>query len=193
VALRTQGRLKVFIDGRAETVYANETYLDYMTVLDRKPGWIDVIEKSGADFVLWPRWQASDVLTDLVHTGRWRSLYRDSVSQLLVRATTTLPHPLVPSPESPYRELSVGVTALLLEQPEAARRHLERALQLDADLQPACTTLVEVLLLGGDVTDATATAARCSSRYPDPDRDERLRAIYKRLHERLRAAQDGAG
>jgi hypothetical protein len=64
-----------------------------------------------------------------------------------------------------------------------------RALQLDPDLQPACTTLVEVQLLGGDVTNATATAARCSSRYPDHDRDERLRAIY----EHLLAGQDRAG
>jgi hypothetical protein len=189
VQLRTQGRLKVFIDGRAETAYANDTYVDYLTVLDRKPGWIDVIESSGADFVLWPRWQAKDVVTGLVHTGRWRPLYRDSVSQLLVRTTTTLPDPLMASPESAYRQLSLGVTALLERQLEAARRHLERALQIDPDLQPACTTLVEVLLLGGDVTSATATAARCASRYPDHDRDERLRPIF----DRLRAAQDGPG
>jgi hypothetical protein len=187
VQLRTQGRLKVFIDGRAETAYANDTYRDYLTVLDRKPGWIDVIESSGADFVLWPRWEARDVATGLVHTGRWRPLYRDSVSQLLVRTTTTLPDPLVASPESAYRQLSLGVTALLQRQLEAARRHLERALRVDPDLQPACTTLVEVQLLGGDVTSATATAARCTSRYPDHDRDERLRPIF----ERLRAAQDG--
>jgi len=185
VDLCTQGRLKVFIDARAETVYADDTYADYMTVLDQKPGWIDVIEGSGADFVLWPRWHASDVLTGLLRTGRWRSLYRDSVSQLLVRATTTLPDPLVASPESPYRQLSLGVTALRREQLEAARRHLERALQADPDLQPACTTLVEVELLGGNVESATATAARCSAMYPDRERDQRLRAIY----ERLRAAR----
>jgi len=189
VDLCTQGRLKVFIDGRAETVYADQTYLEYLTVLDRKPGWIDVIESSGADFVLWPRWEEKDVVTGLVHTGRWRPLYRDSVSQLLVRTTTTLPDPLVVSPESAYRQLSLGVTALLQQQLEGARRHLERALQIDPDLQQACTTLVEVLLLGGDVTGATATAARCTSRYPDHDRDERLRQIF----ERLRAAQDGPG
>ena len=189
VDLRTRGRLKVFIDPRAETVYADDTYVDYMTVLDRKPGWIDVIERSGADFVLWPRWQASDVVTGLVHTGRWRPLYRDSVSQLLVRTTRELPDPLVASPESAYRQLSLGVTALRQLQLEAARRHLERALQVDPDLQPACTTLVEVQLLGGDVPSATTTAARCSSRYPDRDRDERLRPIF----ERLRAAQDGPG
>ena len=39
--------------------------------------------------------------------GRWRPLYQDSVSQLLVRATATLPDPLVASPESPYRQLSL--------------------------------------------------------------------------------------
>src|SRR5262249_23364879 len=174
-----------FMDGRAETVYADDTYADYMTVLDQKPGWIDVIERSGADFVLWPRWQASDVLTGLLRTGRWRPLYRDSVSQLLVRAATTLPGPLVASPESPYRQLSLGVTALRHAQLEAARRQLARALRADPDLQPACTTLVEVQRLGGDVASATATAARCSARYPDPERDERLQTIY----ERLRAAR----
>jgi hypothetical protein len=181
VQLRTQGRLKVFIDGRAETAYGNDTYTDYLTVLDRKPGWIDVIESSGAEFVLWPRWEARDVVSGLVHTGRWRPLYRDSVSQLLVRTTAALPNPLVVSPESAYRHVSLGVTALLLQQLEAARRHLEHALQMNPDLQPACTALVEVLLLGGDVTSATATAARCASRYPDHDRDERLRQIFDRF------------
>ena len=73
------------------------------------------------------------------------------------------------------------MTALRQEQLEAARRHLERALQADPDLQPACTMLVEVQLLGGDVEGASATAARCSARYPDRERDERLRAIYERL------------
>jgi hypothetical protein len=189
VQLRTQGRLKVFIDGRAETVYANDTYDDYLTVLDLKPGWIDVIESSGADFVLWPRWVARDIVTRLMQTGRWRPLYRDSVSRLLVRTTTALPDPLAASPESAYRQLSLGLTALLQRQLEAARRHLEHALQVDPDLQPACTTLVEVLLLGGDVTSATATEAHCTSMYPDSDRDERLRLIF----ERLRAAHDEPG
>jgi len=185
VDLRTQGRLKVFIDARAETVYADDTYADYMTVLDQRPGWIDAIERSGADFVLWPRWRASEVLASLLRTGRWRPLYQDSVSQLLVRATATLPDPLVASPESPYRQLSLGVTAWQQGQLEAARRHFEQALQADPDLQPACTTLAEVQLLGGDDTGATATAARCRARYPDHERDERLRAI----DERLRAAR----
>ena len=181
VDLRTQGRLKVFIDARAEAVYADDTYADYMTVLDQRPGWIDAVERSGADFVLWPRWRASEVLTKLLGTGRWRPLYEDSVSQLLVRTTATLPDPLVASPESPYQQLSLGVTALQQGQLEAAARHFEHALQADPDLQPACTTLVEVQLLGGDVTRAMAKAARCSARYPDRERDERLRAIYQRL------------
>jgi Tfp pilus assembly protein PilF len=106
-----------------------------------------------------------------------------------VRATTTLPDPLVASPESAYRQLSLGVTALLEHQLEAARRHLERALQADPKLQPACTALVEVQLLAGDDTSAAATAARCSSMYPDRDRDERFRPIF----ERLRAARDSPG
>src|SRR5262249_56039910 len=104
-----------------------------------------------------------------------------AVSQLVGGGATTVRDPLVASPESPYRQLSLGVTALRREQLEAARRHLERALQADPDLQPACTTLVEVELLGGNVESATATAARCSAMYPDRERDERLRAIYQRL------------
>src|SRR5262249_46155993 len=167
VDLCTQGRLKVFIDARAETVYADDTYADYMTVLDQKPGWIDVIDRSGADFVLWPRWHASDVLAGLLRTRRWRPPPRDSVSQLLARPAPALPDPLVASPESPYRRLSLGVTALRQGRLEAARRHLDRALLADPDLQPACTTLVEVQLLGGDITRARATAARCGARYPD--------------------------
>jgi hypothetical protein len=51
---RSDGALKVFLDGRANTLFDDPTYLDYLTVLGARPGWIERIEQSGAQLFLWP-------------------------------------------------------------------------------------------------------------------------------------------
>jgi hypothetical protein len=83
--LRTAGRLQVYIDGRADTVFDDETYRRYLVVLGMKPGWEEVIETSGAGYLLWPTTLGEKMLGELVASGRWRVLFRDEVSTLLVR------------------------------------------------------------------------------------------------------------
>ena len=51
IDLRTQGRLQVFIDGRAGTVFDTKTYRQYQRVASLHDGWQDMIWDSGADFV----------------------------------------------------------------------------------------------------------------------------------------------
>ena len=86
--LRTDGRLQVFIDGRADTVFDAKTYNDYVRVLRMKPGWMDVVFGSAADYVLWPD---DEVPAALVKSGRFRPLADDEVSVLLVRADRAQP------------------------------------------------------------------------------------------------------
>ncbi|HEY5283802.1 MAG TPA: hypothetical protein VIM14_13505, partial [Polyangia bacterium] len=54
VDLRTEGRLQVFIDGRADTVFADQTYRRYTRVLSLTQGWEKLVDDSGADYFLWP-------------------------------------------------------------------------------------------------------------------------------------------
>lgn len=184
---RTDGRLRVFIDGRGETAFADETFARYLDVVGRRPGWIDVIERSGADFVLWPKWELADVADDLVRTGRWRPLHDDYTSRLLVRTTVPLPATLAAGPESAHRALALGMAALLEGRFDQARQDLERALVLQPDLQPACVALAQARQLAGDRLGADATAARCAAAFPDPKRDRQLAATLQSL----RAAPPG--
>jgi hypothetical protein len=91
--LRTAGRLKVYIDGRADTVFDDETYRRYLVVLRMRPGWREVVETSGADYVLWPTAQGRQMLGELVTSGHWRVLLRDELSTLLERVETAAASP----------------------------------------------------------------------------------------------------
>src|SRR5262249_22991930 len=84
--LRTGGRLAVFIDGRADTLFDEQTVRRYLEGFEMEPGWQDVIERSRADLILWPIQTGPPLLPALVESGRWRLLHQDFVSVLLERA-----------------------------------------------------------------------------------------------------------
>ena len=83
--LRTAGRLKVYIDGRADTVYDDETFERYRLVAAMKPGWLEIIESSGARYILWPTAQVKPMLDPLKASGRWQIRYNDDVAVLFER------------------------------------------------------------------------------------------------------------
>jgi hypothetical protein len=92
---RTQGALKVYIDGRADMVYDDETYRRYVRVLKRDPGWLEIVDGSDAAFVLWPR--DEPLVGELIGTGRWRLLHQDAVGALLIRRALSPPGPSRPT------------------------------------------------------------------------------------------------
>lgn len=112
---RSDGDWQVFIDGRANTVFDDDTYRQYIQVLTQQPGWQHIVESSGADYVLWPRAQGrgEDLLQALLRTGRWQLLYRDVTGYLLVRSTVALPSGLQPPQPGAYRYLTIAQEALL--------------------------------------------------------------------------------
>ena len=107
---RSDGKLKVYVDGRADTVFDDDTYRRYVTVLGSSPGWLELVEGSGADYVLWPhvRGQGRQKLRELVATGRWQPVYSDAVSWLLARTDRATEHELQPSPPGPWRDLAIA-------------------------------------------------------------------------------------
>lgn len=162
---RTAGRMRVFIDGRAEAVFDDETYRRYLRVLGGAPGWPGVIADSGARFVLWPR-ARREVPAALVAGGGWRPLYEDAVALLLVRADHALGRDLVPPPPSAYRETAAGLFRLERGMARAAIPHLERALDEIPYLGLACLLLARAQASAGDGGAARATAARCDDLFP---------------------------
>jgi hypothetical protein len=112
---RTGGRMKVFIDGRANTIFDAQHYYHYVSVLGSEPGWIERVEDTGAEFMLWPhqRGKGREKLEQLVATKNWRPLYRDATGWLLVRNTVRLPETLQRSPQTPWRDLGEANLAAL--------------------------------------------------------------------------------
>ena len=173
VHLRTAGALRVFIDGRADRVFAPETYRAYVRVLGRAPGWRDIVEGSGAQYVLWPRWLPAHT-AELEGSGRWRVLYYDDTAVLLIGAAVPAPSTESP-PDSAYRQVALGTYAYESGALDVAETHFARALDLMPYLAPACEALARVLAKRGDAERARETARRCVAMFPDPDRRAALR------------------
>jgi hypothetical protein len=183
--LRTDGRLKVFIDGRADTIFDAKTYNQYLHVLAGRRGWMEIVEGSGAEYVLW--WKSRGrVLAELVKTGRWRVLYEDDTAQLLIRHDVPPPTPIVDTPPSGWRELALAVAASRRRDAVAAENHLHRALDLMPHNAPACRMLVRVQMSRGNPSAARRTLARCERVFPRPDQ-------LRQLEEQIDRAEEGRG
>lgn len=173
VQLCARGRLKVYIDGRADQLYDDQTFVDYLSVLHERPGFERLVDRSGAQFVLWPVRQAT-VPMKLAKSGNWRPIYQDYVSILLARADLDLPAPLLPAPDSPYRDVSLGVRAIRERKPQEAKGLFERALAADPYLMPACVGLSRSQALAGEIAAARATVERCNRIMPDREQKQKL-------------------
>jgi hypothetical protein len=167
---RIQGAMKVFIDGRADMVFDDDTYLRYVSVLEVHPGWLQIIEDSGAEYVLWPKKRAAElaIVQGLLQTRRWRVLYEDYVSALLERTDRPLRQDLAPTPETAWRELALGSAALAQNGVARAEMHFERALDLMPFLGAACFELARSQGAQGRIDDARKTVHRCHGVYPNP-------------------------
>jgi hypothetical protein len=179
IDLRTQGRLQVFIDGRAGTAFDEKTYRQYLAVLGMYNRWEEVVWASGADYVLWPQHSPRQV-EQLRKSGRWRVLYFDHVATLLVRAERPQADALVPTPDSPWRDLALGWSSMRTRDYLTAAGQFERALQRMPNLRAACEGLADGQSLSGRLAEAEGTVDRCQRMFPDPGRREQLRGVFEK-------------
>ena len=165
---RTDGELKVFIDGRADTVYGADEWYHYGTVMNSDKGWIEAIERSGADFVLWPhkRAKGQEKLIELKATGRWRLLYYDSLSWLMVRRTLPLQEPLQDPPGSPARHLTLAMEASWKGQDDILLEHVRKVRSELPWQRHACQMEVHVLSKKGLGEQAADALSDCLSYFP---------------------------
>ena len=168
--LRTNGGMRVFIDGRADTVYDAETLLRYAVVQGFRPSWQEVLENSGADYILWPRDNRGKPLAELVTSGRWRMLYGDSVSVLLVRTDRMPSSPLKPTPVSAQRRLALGVEYFEQRRYDLAEQNFQAALQETPYLRSALIGLARAQSLQGKRDEALQTVARAERFFPGTGR-----------------------
>lgn len=170
VTFRTNGRMRVYIDGRADMVYDDETYRRYLTVLYQQEGWFGTIEASDADFVLWPK--GRDTVPDqLLNTGEWYLLYEDSVSALLTRITRAGLNNLRETQLSGWKELAVGTKYMNIGEFALAEKHYNTALELMPYIDAPCKGLADAQFLQGKTDLSQKTIARCFEFYPPPGMD----------------------
>lgn len=183
--LRSDGRLKVFIDGRADTVFDDQIYRQYTKVLNMAPGWQDIVDNSGAEYFLWPR-QQRKLLEMLRDSGTWRTMYADQVAALLVRTDLPEPKTLLPSPDSPWREMTLGWKSSGAKDLSAAEQHFRRALEQMSNYHMACEWLANVQARSNRMAEAEVTLERCQKSFPDRARhEEMLRFLRTRAAESL--------
>jgi len=177
--LRTNGRMKVFIDGRADTVYDSETFRKYLTVQRFQTGWKEIVEGSGAQYIVWPRSSQGQPLAELVTSGRWKLLSDDFVSVLLVRADQAPPEPLKLTPESAYRQLTIGIQNFERRRYDVAELAFKRALDEMPYLRTALYKLAQAQALQGKKEEALQTLGRSQRYFPDRRRVASVKAMLK--------------
>lgn len=180
--LRTMGRLQVYIDGRADTVFDGPTYVRYLDVLKGRPGWEQVVEGSPAEYVLWPR-ELGETADALVARGSFRLLHEDSVSLLLARTGVPDPDPEPPARPTSWHLLTLAERALREERLDEAERHLAASLAKAPSMAPTCHRLAQVQAMRGRAADALATEQRCQGIFPDAESLTRLRAAIAQANE----------
>src|ERR1017187_7160018 len=178
VDLRSQGRLKVYIDGRDDTVFDDETYRRYSRVLGVEEGWQDIVDGSGAEYFLWPRHQRKQVDT-LRDSGKWRALYADRTAVLLIRSDMPRPGPLLPSPDSPWREVALGWRAASAKNFAEAEKRFRHALEMMPNLRIACEWLANIYARSDRMGQAEATLNDCQRLFPDPERYDELLTFFR--------------
>ena len=175
---RIPGQMKVFIDGRASAVFDEAIYRDYLRVLSMHSGWESIIEGTSVEYVLWPI-EAAPIFNSLVQSGRWRFLYRDAVSVLLVRADTRLA-PLRETPDSAYKNLAFGLLAMDRNAFPEADAYFRRALLELPYLEPACCDLAIAKIKEGMPEEAEQVLSQCDAIFPDRERRKRIARIVQR-------------
>jgi len=177
--LRTDGRMKTYIDGRADTVYDNETVLRYAAVQGFKPGWQAVIESSNAQYILWPRNEQGRPLAELVTSGRWQVLYDDAVSVLLERNDQQPPGPLKASPDSAYRRVTEGVKNFEQRRFDEAERRFREARAMNPFIKTACDSLALAQAQQGKKQEAIQTLEECQRIFPDGARRQTIKTLQQ--------------
>lgn len=179
IHLRLDGQLQVYIDGRADTVFDDETFNRYMHVLNGAEGAVYLVEASGADWVLWPK-NSQRLIEQLLQSGRWYPLFEDAVSILFRHRNSPVPTTLRDTEESAYHQLRLADQAMRSEDLDGAERHYRRALAQMPHLGKACYPLARVQVMRGQVDDGRAIQRRCQRIFPNPEWHRYLEKLIAR-------------
>ncbi len=170
---------RVFIDGRANTVYDEALLREFRAVTQREPGYETILERHQVEVALLPDDALARALRALPRP--WRTLYQDGVGVLLA-APGYRPERLhaeedgAKSRAAPPGSIQAAMQAQLLQrsarlavtnqQFELAAEQLERALESDPISASCYLDLARVHALRGAPGDLRATLSRAERAIP---------------------------
>lgn len=151
----------------------------YAAVQAFRPGWEEILEGTGAQYILWPRNEEGKSLAQLVTSDRWRVLFDDFASVLLVRSDQQPPGPMKPTSDSAYRRVTEGIKNLERQRFDEAERDFRGAFALMPDMSLACDSLAQAQAQQGKKKEALQSLEQCQRIFPDRDRANSTRALLK--------------
>jgi tetratricopeptide (TPR) repeat protein len=185
---------KVLIDGRANTLYDDKTYLDYVALSGASEGLAARLAQYPVDAALLPAGPGR--LAEVLAGPRygWRKIYSDGVATVLLppgsaRLARALPRPDELLADDPDWLLLRGEAALQEGRVEVARSLTEAAIQRDPLMVRGYGQLAEIRAREGDPAGIAAAIERGIAVEPRSTQSLRqLEALaYDRLGDRGRA------
>jgi tetratricopeptide (TPR) repeat protein len=177
--------IPVFIDGRANTIYGDRVYMDYLRIQGAARGYRALLARYRVDMVLMPQNYATAL--DLVRgPGAWRPIYEDRAAVLLVPPGSPYLERRLPDAETvvgehPDRLVMTARREALSGRFEQAERTLERAIELGPLHYPTYAELGATRVVAGNpdgVEDAIERGIRAL-----PRETEHLRRLAAQLYD----------
>lgn len=76
------GRARVFVDGRADTIYPDDVLHDYYAVTGFEPQWRAILERRGVNAILMP---SDSLLLTVLRREGWKEIHSDREATILLR------------------------------------------------------------------------------------------------------------
>lgn len=169
---------KVFIDGRASSLYPEKIYRDALSAMWGDPGWKRILNEYHIGFVLCNKWQVGRGMLlpwRLIHDpSEWQLVHSDDIAMLFARISPENGRFLrdfregrfryPPSPRLIFQEGMVKVKAGWLRE---AEERFKETLRLDSRYAPAWVALGYVQAVGGKNREAVLSFKRALKLDPE--------------------------
>ena len=170
-------RNRIFFDGRANTVYSESLYRDYLDLLFSRAPLTPLLAKHRPDAVLVPRIEFVSALLALPQP--WRVVYEDQDAVLLLRPDSPLLARPLPNAarllaDEPQWLRNQAAIAYRAGQTTRALEILRRVLARDPLYVPAYSDLIAMLAHHGDLQFARQITEQAIAEVPNRERELRL-------------------
>lgn len=179
--------LKVFIDGRANTLYSEEIYLDYLAMLSGRRGTHARAARYPADLALLP---ARGSMAKALASGprAWKVVYSDPVARILLPPDSPHLKQSLPQPKTVLSEhydfyLGLAQRAQAKKDLDEAQRYTRKSLELNPLLVRAYGRLAFLEAARGSVKGVEHAIA--AGLREVPRRTSRLRQMEGRAYQQM--------